>query len=124
MMAADYLESQAVERATVGWLEPVFFQGKQCGTVRRYDGGLLMFLLRGMMPEKYGNKVRIQAPGVAAPVQPKVEVVFVKPNPPAEDDITPMRPADATAPALSNGRERSKIVVLPPAPPPSKCVWT
>jgi len=51
---ADYLEAMAVERASEGWLEPVFYQGSQCGEVRKYSDGLMHLLLRGMMPEKYG----------------------------------------------------------------------
>lgn len=74
MVAADFLESKLVERATVGWLEPVYFQGKVCGHVRRFDDSAAQFLLRAWMPEKYGNQ--ISAPRVATPTQSKVEVVF------------------------------------------------
>ena len=78
--AADYLESVAVERATNGWLEPVFYQGKKCGSVRRFSDGLLQLLLRGMMPERYGaQKAEISGPG-GDPIQAKIEVVFVKPG--------------------------------------------
>jgi hypothetical protein len=76
--AGDYLESVAVERATVGWLEPVHYQGKVCGHVKRYDGGLLQFLLRGMMAEKYGvQRHEVTAPQ-GTPTQAKIEVVFVR----------------------------------------------
>jgi hypothetical protein len=78
--AGDHLESIAVERATVGWLEPIHYQGKVCGHVRRYDGGLLQFLLRGMMPEKYGVKRHEVSAPKGTPTQPKIEVVFVNPN--------------------------------------------
>jgi hypothetical protein len=75
-LAADVLESEAVKRATEGWQEPIYYQGNKVGSVTRYDSGMLQFLLRGAMPEKYGNKKpQIPAPGVA-PVQPKVTVVF------------------------------------------------
>jgi hypothetical protein len=73
ILAADFLESCAVQRATAGWLEPVRYRGEQCGTVRRYDNGLLMFLLRGMWPEKYGNRPVIST-HVSARVQPSVTV--------------------------------------------------
>src|ERR1035441_493946 len=36
VIAADYLESEAVKRASKGWEEPVFYQGEQCGRVRRF----------------------------------------------------------------------------------------
>jgi hypothetical protein len=75
--AADYLEAMAIERATDGWLEPVFYQGEQCGTVRRFDGGLMQLLLRGLKPQVYGSKTEITGPA-GSPVQAKIEVVFVK----------------------------------------------
>lgn len=68
-----------MERATKGWLEPVFYQGARCGSVRRFDGSLLQFLLRGMLPEKYGHKTEISGPE-GQPLQAKIEVVFVKPD--------------------------------------------
>jgi hypothetical protein len=78
-LAGEYMESMAVERASKGWTEPIHYQGKKCGTVRRYDGGLMMFLLRGLLPEKYGAKTEITGPQ-GTPVQAKIEVVFVKPG--------------------------------------------
>jgi hypothetical protein len=88
-LAAEYLEGELVTRATKGWLEPVFYQGKQCGTVRRFDGSTGMALLRGMWPEKYGSKVQISAPHVAAPAQPpRLEVVYVS----AEEDAARKKP--------------------------------
>ena len=45
--AADNLEMEARRRAVDGWDEAVFFQGQQCGTVRRYSDQLLTVLLRG-----------------------------------------------------------------------------
>jgi hypothetical protein len=76
-VAADLLESEAIQRATTGWLVPVYYQGRQCGSVRRYSDGLMMFILRGLMPEKYGNK-KPQIPATAsAPVQHRINVVYV-----------------------------------------------
>jgi hypothetical protein len=78
--AAESLESEAVKRAKRGVLEPVHYQGKVCGHVKRYSDGLMMFLLRGMMPEKYGvNRQEISGPQ-GAPVQAKIEIVFVRPG--------------------------------------------
>ena len=31
----------------------MFYQGDECGTIRRYPEGLMQFLLRGAMPLKY-----------------------------------------------------------------------
>lgn len=79
VVASDYLEAVAVERATEGWEEPVFYQGIECGRVRRFDGGLLQFLLRGAKPEKYRSTTEVTGPG-GGPVQNKLEIVFVGPN--------------------------------------------
>jgi hypothetical protein len=80
IVAAGFLESGAVKRATEGWEEPIFYQGAECGRVRRFDGGLMQFLLRGALPEKY-NRTAIEhsGPGGKA-IQTALEVVFVKPD--------------------------------------------
>jgi hypothetical protein len=77
MIVGDTLESVAIERATVGWTEPVFYRGEKCGEVRKFDDAMLMFLLRALKPEVYGHRVQIQPPSVAAPAQRKLEVVYV-----------------------------------------------
>ena len=77
--AAEYLESVAVERATVGTSEIVFYQGQPCGTVQRYSDGLMQFLLRGAMPAKYGAKTEISGPQ-GQPIQAKIEIIFVRPG--------------------------------------------
>ena len=77
---AEYLESVAVERATDGWTEPIYYQGEKCGSVRRFDGSMLQFLLRGMMPEKYGaQRTEISGPQ-GGPIQTTVKVIFVEPG--------------------------------------------
>jgi hypothetical protein len=76
VIAADYLESVAIERASIGWEEPVFYQGAECGRVRRFDGGLMQFLLRGAKPEKYKQSTELTGAG-GGPIQAKLEVVFV-----------------------------------------------
>src|SRR5215831_1440150 len=65
--------------ASVGWEEDVFYQGAKCGTVTRYDSGLMQLLLKGFLPEKYGNKTEISGPQ-GAPVQARIEIVFVRPG--------------------------------------------
>lgn len=64
--AGDNMEQHAIERATAGWLEPVFGTvyneagrpvGKQIvGHVRRKSDTLLIFLLKGAKPEKYADR--------------------------------------------------------------------
>lgn len=78
-LAAEYFESECIDRAIRGKPEPVYYQGKRCGTITRYSDGLAQFILRGLMPEKYGNKTEISGPQ-GQPIQAKIEVVFVKPG--------------------------------------------
>ena len=78
--AGDYLESVAVERATTGWKEPIYYQGDICGHVTRYDGGLLQFLLRGLKPDVYGVQRQELSGPDKAPIQAKIEIVFVRPG--------------------------------------------
>ena len=54
--AAERLEIEARRRAVQGTLKPVFYQGTECGTVREYSDTLLIFLLKGALPEKYKER--------------------------------------------------------------------
>lgn len=49
----DALEDEAVRRASAGVDEPVFYQGEQCGTVRKYSDSLLIGLLKARRPHKF-----------------------------------------------------------------------
>lgn len=53
----DILEARAREGATVGFEETLFFQGEVVTTVRRVHPGLLMFLLKSLRREVYGDKI-------------------------------------------------------------------
>ncbi len=55
-MLMDSLEDEAVRRARDGWNEPVYFKGEFQGNVRKYDSGLLTFMLTNGRPEKYRPK--------------------------------------------------------------------
>lgn len=54
--AADRLEQEARRRAVEGVEKPVFQGGKQVGVVREYSDTLLIFLLKGALPEKYKER--------------------------------------------------------------------
>lgn len=55
--AADYLEAEARRRAVVGVEEPVgWYKGEPGGTVRKYSDTLLIFLLKGLRPEKFRER--------------------------------------------------------------------
>jgi hypothetical protein len=55
--AADVLEAEARRRATIGVDEPVFYKGLPVGSVKRYSDSLLMFLLRGIRPDAYRDRI-------------------------------------------------------------------
>lgn len=61
--AAEMLEAEAVKRANEGWDEPVFYRGEVCGTVRKYSDTLLIFLLKGALPEKYRERYDAKVSG-------------------------------------------------------------
>lgn len=49
------LEAAAVERAVDGVDEPVFYQGVECGTKKKYSDDLLKFMMQANNPQKYGK---------------------------------------------------------------------
>ncbi len=59
-MAVDVLEDEATRRAVEGWEEPVgWYRGKAGGTVRRYSDTLLIFRLKGELPQKYAERMQL-----------------------------------------------------------------
>lgn len=57
------LEDEAKRRAYEGWLEPVFYQGSNCGTVRKFSDTLLIVLLKAHMPDKYAERSKAEHSG-------------------------------------------------------------
>lgn len=55
----DELEEEARRRAYMGVDEPVFYQGEECGAIRKYSDTLLIFLLKGRRPDKYRERMTI-----------------------------------------------------------------
>jgi hypothetical protein len=53
--ALDDLEDALIQRAKHGIEKPVYFGGKQVGTVRTYSDALGMFLLKARRPEVYAR---------------------------------------------------------------------
>lgn len=70
-VATDALETEARRRAVSGVLEPVYYQGKKCGAIRKYSDTLLIFLLKGHRPKKYADFHRVEGGG--API--RIEIV-------------------------------------------------
>ena len=62
-IGAEALEDEAMRRASRGVDEPVFHQGAQVGTVRKYSDTLAIFLLKGAMPEKYRDNAKLELAG-------------------------------------------------------------
>jgi hypothetical protein len=64
------LEDEAHRRAFEGTEEPVFHQGSECGSVRKYSDTLAIFLLKAHAPEKYRENTRMELTGAnGGPVQ-------------------------------------------------------
>ena len=61
--ATDKLEEEARRRALDGTEEPVFYQGKPVGFVRRYSDRLLTFLLRAYRPGRFRDSTSIEQKG-------------------------------------------------------------
>lgn len=56
-VAADVLEDEVVRRAVEGVEEPTgWYKGEPGGHVKRYSDTLLIFMLKGMRPEKYRER--------------------------------------------------------------------
>ena len=62
-IGAEALEDEAMRRAAEGVDEPVFHQGAQVGTIRKYSDTLAIFLLKGAMPDKYRDNAKLELAG-------------------------------------------------------------
>lgn len=78
-MGADLLEDEAVRRAKDGVEEPVYQAGKLVGHVQKYSDTLLIFLLKGAKPKKYGDRMALSGSD-GAPLQ----IISTIPRPPKE----------------------------------------
>lgn len=58
-LAADVLEGEAVRRAYKGVRRPVYQGGLLAGHVTEYSDTLLVFLLKGMRPDKYRERAEV-----------------------------------------------------------------
>ena len=59
-IGAARLEDEARRRAVEGWQEPVWYQGVECGAVRKYSDTLLICLLKAHHPDRYADRQRIE----------------------------------------------------------------
>ncbi len=65
--ATDALIQEARRRAIQGVEEPVFYKGELVETIRKYSDTLLIFLIKGALPEVY--RERYEFSGGAKPIQ-------------------------------------------------------
>ncbi len=56
-IAAELHEDEMYRRASEGVLEPVYQGGELVGSVRKFSDTLLIFALKGNMPDKYKERV-------------------------------------------------------------------
>lgn len=63
ILAHQLLEDTAVDRAVVGWDEPVFHDGKQCGLIRKRSDRLLEILLKAKKPTEYRERIDHEVTG-------------------------------------------------------------
>lgn len=76
----EVLESECRRRAFAGSDEPVFYQGGECGVVRRYSDTLAIFLLKGAMPDKYRERLSAEHSGPGGgPIRAEV-VIYIPDN--------------------------------------------
>jgi hypothetical protein len=71
--AVGGLESDAIRRATTGWLVPVFYKGKIVGYQRKFSDRLLIHLMKVMDPEHHN----VGATAKSAPAAEKVDIVRI-----------------------------------------------
>jgi len=56
-MGLEMLEDEAMRRALHGDMQPVFYQGREVGSVRKRSDAMLMFLLRKHYRKRYHRSV-------------------------------------------------------------------
>jgi hypothetical protein len=60
-MAAEALEAEAIRRGFEGVEEPVgWYKGQPGGYITRYSDTLLIFLLKGALPNKYKDRMEFR----------------------------------------------------------------
>lgn len=73
--ASGLLELEARRRAIEGVTETIFWQGLPVGTKTKYSDTLLMFLLKGSLPDKYAERKQISGTN-GGPLEIHEEIVI------------------------------------------------
>lgn len=85
--AADVLEAEAWRRGVDGVEEPVgWYRGEPGGKIRRYSDTLLIFLLKGIRPEKFRERFDHNVRTPDGPLDIRVSYEIVDPS---ESESTP-----------------------------------
>ncbi len=108
----DVLEKEARRRAVTGYLEPVYFQGKKVGAVKKYSDQLLVVLLRAHHPA-FKEKLEVTAK-TRNPVHARIEEALAIDI----DKLTPLQ-EDAlkeVVGALLMDSEAPEVLEAPEAP--------
>lgn len=82
----DELEEEARRRAFAGVDEPVFYQGEECGAIRKYSDTLLIFLLKGRKPDKYRERVQIDVNKLDADIERELAIIAAGSQASASDE--------------------------------------
>lgn len=61
--AREVLKDEALRRAVKGVLEPVFYKGKKCGSVRKYSDSLLALLIKAAFPDEFAERRKDELTG-------------------------------------------------------------
>src|SRR5262245_58419046 len=56
--ACEQVDREIRRRGVVGILKPVWYKGEKVGSIREYSDTLLIFLAKGMMPDKYAQFIK------------------------------------------------------------------
>lgn len=112
-MAADVLESEAVRRAYEGVEEPVFYQGEQCGAVRKYSDSLMQTLLKANAPDRFKDRWEGEVTG---PGGGPIQAAAMKGDPSRLSDEEFELLKGLHAKMLGAGEDHASTVVMRPLP--------
>lgn len=102
-IATDALEAEARRRGVEGWLEPVFREKGQIGTIRRYSDRMLEILLKGHRTKfRENQKLEVSGPGGtpihvvhepdAAALAEAARILARQGQPAPDDEVDPAQP--------------------------------
>lgn len=73
-LATEDLEKECRRRAYEGVLEPVFYQGEEVGTVRRFSDVLLIFQLKALNA-RYRDKLTVDVNRIDADIERELAII-------------------------------------------------